>query len=53
MYTLQSIAHNARSFANINWRTETLPLPLAKATKVLRQRQANSTGKFRYRLHKV
>ena len=53
MYILQSIANNAKSFANINWRTESLPMPLSKADKLMRQRLANASKATRYRLHKI
>jgi len=51
MYILQSIVNNAVSFASVNWQTETLPLPLRKAEKVLAQRKLKG-GSRRYRLVK-
>jgi len=52
MYILQSIANNAKSFANINWRTESLPMPLRKAERLMKQRLANAKA-TRYRLRKT
>ena len=46
MYILQSILANA----NAVWLTETLPMPLAKADKLIRVRIANATGNRRFRL---
>ena len=49
MYILQSILANA----NAVWQTETLPMPLAKADKLIRVRMANATGNRRFRLVKA
>jgi len=49
MYILQSILDQA----NAVWLTETLPMPLAKADKLIRIRMANATGKRRFRLVQV
>jgi hypothetical protein len=49
MYILQSILVNA----NAVWLTETLPMPMAKADKLIRIRMANATGKRNFRLVKV
>ena len=46
MYILQSIANKA----NAVWLTETLPMPMAKADKLIRIRMANGTGNRRFRL---
>lgn len=53
MYILQSILNEAKSFANINWQTETLPMPLRQVEKVLKARSSAGTGKRRYRMVKV
>ena len=49
MYILQSILNQA----NAVWLTETLPMPMAKADKLIRIRMANATGKRNFRLVKV
>ena len=49
MYILQSILANA----NAVWLTETLPMPMAKADKLIRVRMANATGNRRFRLIKA
>lgn len=51
MYILQSIVKDAVSFANAYWQTETLPMPLRKAERLLKSRDLN--GKRRYRLVKA
>ena len=50
MYILQSILNEAKSFANIHWQTETLPMPLRKAERLIATRRGNPTGSRRYRL---
>ena len=51
MYILQSIAMHA----NAVWLTETLPLPMAKADKLIRERMARQGGQVtrRFRLIKA
>ena len=49
MYILQSILNKAGAV----WVTETLPLPLSKADKLIKSRLAHSTGSRRFRLIKA
>ena len=49
MWILQSILNQAGAV----WQTETLPMPLRHADKVIKQRTANTTGVGRFRLVKV
>ena len=53
MYILQSIRNNAKSFANANWQTETLPMPLRKAQSILANRKTIANNAHRYRLHRI
>ena len=46
MYILQSLAHKA----NAVWLTETLPMPMAKADKLIRERMTRKGNARRYRL---
>jgi len=49
MYILQSILANA----NAVWLTETLPMPTAKADKLIRDRMNRKGNQRRYRLVRV
>ena len=49
MYILESILANA----NAVWQTETLPMPTAKADKLIRERMARKGNQRRYRLVKA
>ena len=49
MYILQSILNKAGAV----WQTESLPMPLRKADRIVKQRLANAEGRRRYRLVKV
>ena len=48
MWILQSILNKAGAV----WQTETLPMPLRHADKLIKQRIANATGVRRFRLVK-
>jgi hypothetical protein len=48
MYILESILNKAGAV----WRVESLPLPLRKADRLIKQRIANAQGRCRYRLVK-
>ncbi len=49
MWILQSILDKAGAV----WVTETLPLPLRKAERVIKQRRVNASGSHRFRLVKA
>ena len=48
MYQLESTVYNKN-----DWKVETLPMPLRKADRLIKDRLAHADGKRRYRLIKV
>jgi len=48
MYQLESTVYNEK-----NWKVETLPMPLKKADRVIKDRMERNNGSRRYRLVKV
>ena len=48
MYQLESTVYNQK-----NWKVETLPMPLKKADRLIKDRLERNNGSRRYRLVKV